>query len=437
MPAPGDNATDAILNGIHFNTAVLRRFNYTYYSNGTLSNASFCWLVFDAYRPRMDINGSVINGTSCYSPIVDIQVHAKLGITFAVLFAASIIITLLNLRKHGKIHLPREKRWPTYSRRLVWCWLVIAGICGVVSGFMSIDVDRYYIQSLPLILQSLFYYLMLPPLLAAVWEDVRHWACWEERQIYDRNPGDLPVETSREDQESWLPVLFYIFAWMNLLLAVPRSWTAIQLQRSPEQQETGARPTATDARFKSAAFMALCALLVICYSLGHSIYRYRLGVRRYDIIGGILHGIRVLPVKYKLIITTLAVKVVYTIAFAYDWTISPFKYNAHAGWVFGVGYFPVLLIMVIFNIFGFAEPNEDHARRRRPSGPPCHGHRRKSGWWKTARVEYRDYSLDNERLENSAAIGTRQLDVDVELLATVKAGRDSNTRAVSAIEEHS
>lgn len=40
---------------------------------------------------------------------------------------------------------------------------------------MAIDVDRDYIQSTALILQSIFYYVMLPTMLACIWEMTRHW----------------------------------------------------------------------------------------------------------------------------------------------------------------------------------------------------------------------------------------------------------------------
>jgi hypothetical protein len=171
----GNNATDVIINGVHFNGTALNLFNYTLYSNGTLSNGSNCWLAFDIFQPQMHLNGTFLNATSCYTPIVDLQDRGKIGIAFAAMFAGSILFTLLNLRKHGKTFLPPEKRWRAIGRRWLWYWLLFTAVCGVISGFMSIDVDRDYLQSLPLILQSLFYYLMLPSAMAAVWEGVRHW----------------------------------------------------------------------------------------------------------------------------------------------------------------------------------------------------------------------------------------------------------------------
>jgi hypothetical protein len=175
IPLQPGNGSNVIINGVHFNATALRHFNYTLYSNGTLSNDSHCWLVFDGFQPRMNADGHFTNTTSCYSAVGNLQANGMLGMSFAVLFAASIIPTLINLGKHGKTYLPREKRWNAVSRRWQWYWLLFVAVCGTISGFMSIDVDRYYLQSLPLILQTLFYFLMLPPSMAAVWEGVRHW----------------------------------------------------------------------------------------------------------------------------------------------------------------------------------------------------------------------------------------------------------------------
>lgn len=173
--APGQNDTDVVVNGLHFNLTTLNYFNYTLYSNGTLSNGSDCWLVFNNYQPLMAMNGTFINGTSCYSPVFGLGDHGKVGVAFATLFATSIMFTLVNLRKHGKRFLPKEKRWRVVGRRWQWYWILYIAACGLISSFMSIDVDRFYVQSTPLILQSFFYCLMLPGLMASVWEGVRHW----------------------------------------------------------------------------------------------------------------------------------------------------------------------------------------------------------------------------------------------------------------------
>lgn len=175
FPENGDNATDTVINNIHFNLTALNYFNYTLYSNGTLSNGSNCWLSFDMYQPSMLSNGTFINATSCYFPINGLEARGSVGIAFASMFGATVVFTLINLRKHGKTFLPLEKRWRAVGRRWQWYWMLFVAACGMISCFMSIDVDRSYLQGIALSLQSLFYYLLLPGLLAAVWEGVRHW----------------------------------------------------------------------------------------------------------------------------------------------------------------------------------------------------------------------------------------------------------------------
>lgn len=170
-----NNDTDVIINDIHFNQTVLDHYNYSLFSNGTLSNGSSCVLIFNSFRPYMLMNGTFINATSCYSPIEPLGHHGEAGISFAVMFAISVIFLLVNLRKHGKRYLPLTKRWRIVGRRWKWYWLLFVGTCGIISCFMSIDVDRDYLPGSALVLQSFFYCIMTPALMAAVWEAVRHW----------------------------------------------------------------------------------------------------------------------------------------------------------------------------------------------------------------------------------------------------------------------
>lgn len=172
----GGNTSEVIINGIHFNSTILKLFNYTYYdSNRTLSNGSMCWLAFEAYKPTLFTNGTFINGTSCYEPYYGISHRGGIGIIFACLFGLTIVPTLVNLTKHGRLFLPNEKRFRAIGRRWQWYWMLFVAACGMISGLTGIDVDRDYVLSLPIILQSFFNFLLIPGLLAVVWEAVRHW----------------------------------------------------------------------------------------------------------------------------------------------------------------------------------------------------------------------------------------------------------------------
>ena len=210
----GANSTDVLINGLHFNRTTLSHWNYTLWSNGTLSNESNCYLVFDKYKPVLLSNGTFVNATTCYAPINPIQTRAILGITSSCLFAASIMFTLVNLRKHGKRHLPPEKRFRAVGRRWQWYWLLALAGFGCASGFMSIDVNRSYLTSDSLIYQAFSYELMIPCMLAAVWEAVRHWGSWNERRIVDEDPNKLPWDEARERKEFWMPLIFYLFSFM-------------------------------------------------------------------------------------------------------------------------------------------------------------------------------------------------------------------------------
>jgi hypothetical protein len=182
----GDNTTDTVINGVHFNRTSLNHWNYTLYSNGTLSNGSNCWLTFNEYKPSLLLNGTFLNATSCYSPIKHIGGRGILGIAFGALFGVSLIFTLKNLRKHGRLYLADEKRWSAVGRRWQWYWMIFVAACGTVSAINGVDVDRDYLQSSSIVLQSFFYYLMLPGVLACVWESVRHWSVF---RVHENSPS--------------------------------------------------------------------------------------------------------------------------------------------------------------------------------------------------------------------------------------------------------
>lgn len=199
-------------------------------------------------------------------------------------------------------------------------------------------------------------------------------------------------------------MVFYLFAWLNFFLAVPRTWTPIQLQRSREQQEVRAKPVATDGRFKAAGFMALVAVLVICYSLGHSIYRY--SPRPASRLRQRIFYLQAAPIKFIIAIALLGVKVGYTIAAAFNWSISPFKYDINSGWIFGLGYTPALLLIILFNVYAHIEQNEDQylisqrEEQSRALDAELGLRNKKPNWWRRMRLDYRPPILDeNGRLK--------------------------------------
>ena len=174
----GANASDVIINGQHYNRTTLEIYNFTTFSNDTLSNGSWCYLTKPNVMnmPIILDNGTVINGTSCYFPYYSIQARGGIGIAFGALFALSIAFTLVCLRKHGSLFLPQEKRFRAIGRRWQWYWMLFVATCGAISSVSAVDVDRDYLQSSGILIQTLFWYLMIPGLLATVWEGARHWS---------------------------------------------------------------------------------------------------------------------------------------------------------------------------------------------------------------------------------------------------------------------
>lgn len=51
----------------------------------------------------------------------------------------------------------------------------------------------------------------------------------------------------------------------------------------------------------------------------------------------------------------------YATASAFVWDLSPLKVNSNFGWMYGLGHAPALLILIIFEVWGYLEPNEDRA----------------------------------------------------------------------------
>lgn len=221
----GDNSSDTVINNVHYNKTTLDHFNYTLYSNGTMSNGSSCILTFEPWAPTLLYpNGTFVNRTSCYSPIDPIGERAKIAMGLAVAYGVALFGVLLCLSKHGKLHLPTERRFYPIGRRWQWYWAIFTCATAMISLFVTIDVDRYYLPQLPIVLTSFFWYLMQMGAMAAAWEAVRHWGSWMERQFVDPDPFILPQDDRRSMFEFWIPLGWYFFLWM--VRASPSSSTA-------------------------------------------------------------------------------------------------------------------------------------------------------------------------------------------------------------------
>ena len=170
----------------------------------------------------------------------------------------------------------------------------------------------------------------------------------------------------------------------------------MRLQNTPEQQLDIAKPAATDIRAKTASFCTLFCMTVIWYMFLIGI-RIRMKAQRQRQLRRILKQMRLQGIKVNIndiknttttpakiptkiptknnnwyqsikkatpshlfvILIILCIKIGYVIASTYEWKISPLRYRLNNGIYFGLGYLPILLILIIFNIFGWCEINED------------------------------------------------------------------------------
>jgi hypothetical protein len=140
-------------------------------------------------------------------------------------------------------------------------------------------------------------------------------------------------------------------------MTIPRSWSAMLLQRSPAQQRAIAEPSATDGRFKAASFFAILAWLTICYSLRHSLHHYK--PRNRGLFNSLAGFLRYAPRRFFLIIFLSAIKIGYDLATTWNFDISPLKFNSNPVWMYSLGYLPCLLVLLVMEIWGYIGENED------------------------------------------------------------------------------
>ncbi|KAI1372105.1 hypothetical protein F4677DRAFT_274593 [Hypoxylon crocopeplum] len=405
----GDNTTDAVFYGIHFNLTTLEHWNYTYYSNGTLSNGSWCLLMDPPYTPKVVLgNGTFLNGTSCYLATEPIGNRARAGIGFAVGFALSLVFVLVNLKKHGQLHLPAEKRFYPIGRRWQWYWSIFVCAAALIGLFTGIDVDRYRVVELPLVLNVFFWFLMQMGTMAVVWEGVRHWGSWMERQFIDPNPFVLQQNDKRGMFEFWLPLFFYFWLWLNFFLIVPRNWGTIELQRAPDQTAEFAMPAATDGRFKAATFCLFVCWFTIMVSLWHSIRHYE--PRNRGFFNRIIGFLGYMPFRFTLMLPLSLAVVGYQGLCAWDFGLSPLNAKSNLLAMYLGGYAPALLIIIVQFIAGFMRPNEDREllRQRRERGQAIDqelGFVRKPAWWRRVNGDVPTGSMRDRIMRNVREVG--------------------------------
>ncbi|KAI0024046.1 hypothetical protein F4780DRAFT_689460 [Xylariomycetidae sp. FL0641] len=406
---PGDNNTDTLLYGVHFNLTTLRHFNYTLYSNNTLSNWTKCYLIDQPWTPTtMLTNGTFINSTWCYMATLPSGPRSHIGIGLAVVFGLSLIAALVNLTRHGKLYLPAEKRFYPIGRRWQWYWAVFVCATALIGLFTNIDVDRYRVVELPLILNVFFWYLMQWGTVAMVWEAARHWGSWMERQYIDPNPFLLPQSDRRWQFEFWLPIWFYGWLWLNFFLLVPRNWGAIEYQRSEAQTIAKAIPASTDGRFKAAALILVVCWATIVVSLWHSIRHYE--ARNRGWFNRLLGLIRYMPIRFMFMLPVLLGMIGYQALSAWVFDLSPKKADTNLIAMYVGGYAPSLLLLFIQNAAGLMRKNEDKQliRQRRERGNALDqelGLVKKPAWWRRVNGHVPTGNMADRIMQNVSEVG--------------------------------
>ncbi|KAK9452765.1 hypothetical protein V1511DRAFT_506921 [Dipodascopsis uninucleata] len=318
-----------------YDPEVLLDWGYRLYDNGTLSNSTQCYLSFGNFQPIIEVNGTVVNGTSCDYPYYHMKSRGAIGITLAVLAMASLPVSLYHLRKHGMRHGHEHKQFRVVGRRWQWYWLlVLQALCAVV-GYFSIDIDRDYLQGTSLTIYGAVLSAMLPIALAAVWEKTRHWCAFEERKIYEDDPFRFGKNDRRSTVQILVPIGFYFFDFLLFLLTVVRDWTGLADYNNM---------FTVDDRWKAGEILGIMAFLwlfIVCLTARHYYRPKKLDPS--------------LPFAWF----GVFVLVVYNIAMTFDRSISPFNPKSNVAAVALLEYVPAIYLIVVFNISGYLRENED------------------------------------------------------------------------------
>jgi hypothetical protein len=221
-------------------------------------------------------------------------------------------------------------------------------------------------------------------------------------------------------------------------MVIPRPWGAIELQRDPEQTKQRAEPAATDLRFKIAAFFLFGAWLTTVVSLWHSIKHYKPQNR--GIFNRVFGLVRYIAPRFFLTIPLSLVMIGYEAACAFEFSISPLKIDTNLGFMYGLGWGPIAMIIIIQEIWGYLAPNDDREliRQRRVRGVEIDqemGITKKPNWWSRLNSDNSPMNMQNSIARNVSEIGggratTRNLERSIEMgNMPVSKMRDSNKPA--------
>ena len=189
-------------------------------------------------------------------------------------------------------------------------------------------------------------------------------------------------------------------------MVVPRSWTSIEKQRDLTQTLKYAEPMATDPRFKLGALFLFIGWLTTSYSLIHSIKHYKPSTRH--LISRLLKS---MPTKFLLTLPLALITIGYEAAISFEFSISPLKLGTHLGFMYGLGWAPIALILLIYEVAGYKDPNEDRViiRQRRIRGAEIDaeiGIAMENHWWtQSNHTQDHDMSVQAQIARNVFEVG--------------------------------
>lgn len=216
-------------------------------------------------------------------------------------------------------------------------------------------------------------------------------------------------------------------------MIVPRNWEPIQHQRYPQQILDDAIPTATDARFKAAAFFLVVCWLTTVFSLRHSIKHYC--PRNRGIFNRVAGFLRYTPTRFILIIPLAAVIPAYQALVAWHFAWGPLNANGLVEAIYPGAYTPALLIVYIQAFFGLLLPNEDKELRRQRRVRDQELDRemgivKKPAWWRLVNGEN---ITANESMSDRLSRNVREINGNKSTTATTPAGEASGSVEMTPI----
>jgi Protein of unknown function (DUF2434) len=180
--------------------------------------------------------------------------------------------------------------------------------------------------------------------------------------------------------------------------------------------ENKAKPAASDARFKVAAFSGVIAWCIIVHCLRHNLHYYKPKQHGpWQSFNGFLHYT---PIKFMLVLPLMLVKLGYSIASSFEYTLNPMNINVNIGYMYGLGYAPILLILLILEIAGYFDGNEDKMliTQRRNRGRQIDneiGIVKKPNWWsKMSHNDSMQENLRNMDAELAGRVSGRAVEMD-------------------------